>query len=377
MQRIVSSPRVDWQRIVESQGFIFHSTDSPYWNEEAYYRLTAHEVSVLEQATNELHARSLDAAQHVIDAKRYAELGIPAHAVPLIEATWNEEPPSLYGRFDLAFDGSRPPVMLEYNADTPTSLLEAAVIQWYWLEATHKDADQFNSLHERLIATWKDLKPYLHGTVLHFTGVEAIEDAMTLAYIQDCASQAGITTKGVAIDDIEYDHLEERFADQDRLPLTEVFKLYPWEWMVHEKFGQYLGRTATTTRWIEPAWKMVLSNKGILGILWELFPGHPNLVPAYLGGPRGMENFAKKPLLSREGANVTLIRAGRAVESGSDQGYGEEGYVYQQLVPVTAFAGKTPIIGSWVIGQTAAGIGIREADGLVTGNLSRFVPHLF
>ena len=90
--------------------------------------------------------------QHVIDENRYAELKIPEHAIPLIERAWKEEPPSIYGRFDLAYDGKSPPVMLEYNADTPTSLLEASVIQWDWLEALHKGADQFNSIHERLVA---------------------------------------------------------------------------------------------------------------------------------------------------------------------------------------------------------------------------------
>ena len=53
---------------------------------------------------------------------------------------------------------------------------------------------------------------------------------------------------------------------------------------------------------------MVLSNKGILAILWDLFPGHPNLLPAYLDEPNGMFEYVKKPLLSREGANVTCTR---------------------------------------------------------------------
>ena len=80
---------------------------------------------------------SLAAVQHVIDNKLYAQMGIPASAVPLVETSWEAEPPSLYGRFDLAYCGNGPPKLLEYNADTPTSLLEAAVAQWYWLEDAH------------------------------------------------------------------------------------------------------------------------------------------------------------------------------------------------------------------------------------------------
>ena len=59
----------------------------------------------------------------------------------------------------------------------------------------------------------------------------------------------------------------------DNQPLGAVFKLYPWEWMVREEFGKHLG--AASTLWIEPPWKMPLSNKGILPVLWKLYPRHP------------------------------------------------------------------------------------------------------
>src|SRR5262245_8029309 len=148
MERIVTERRANWQEAVEARGLKWHTGTTPYWSEDAYYQFTTEEIDQIERATNELHARCLEAVQHVIDEKRYGELQIPEHAIPLIEKSWKDEPPSIYGRFDLAYDGSSPPVMLEYNADTPTSLLEAAVIQWDWLEAKFKDADQFNSIHE-------------------------------------------------------------------------------------------------------------------------------------------------------------------------------------------------------------------------------------
>ena len=112
---------------------------------------TTDEIDTIERATNELHERCLEAVQHVIDESRYAELQDSRARDSAHRETWKEEPPSIYGRFDLAYDGKSPPVMLEYNADTPTSLLEASVIQWDWLEALHKGADQFNSIHERLV----------------------------------------------------------------------------------------------------------------------------------------------------------------------------------------------------------------------------------
>jgi glutathionylspermidine synthase len=378
MQRIASAPRPDWQSIVEARGLKWHTGQTPYWSEDAYYQFTTEQVETIERATAELHARCLEAVQHVIDAKRYDELKIPAHAIPLITKSWEEEPPSVYGRFDLAYDGTSPPKMLEYNADTPTSLLEVSVIQWDWLQTVHPGADQFNSIHEKLVEYWRWISGDLEqntdlGAMVHFASIDDIEDGMTAAYLADTAAQAGLQVKLLAMEDIGWDPQRKEFCDREDVAIDTLFKLYPWEWLVHEPFGAHIKPAEIVT--IEPAWKMVLSNKGILPILWEMFPDHGNLLPAYFDDPGEMWEYAKKPLLSREGANVTIHTMKEHVESTGD--YGAEGYVFQQLAPIPEIDGKRPIIGSWIIGQEPAGMGIREADGWVTGNTSRFVPHLF
>jgi len=376
MRRVDISPRRNWQKRVEEVGLTFHTAGGvAYWNEAACYELTAAQVDELELATNTLHGLCLQAVQHVIDHKLYGRMGIPPHAVPLIERAWEEEPPSIYGRFDLSYDGKTPPRMLEYNADTPTSLLEAAVAQWFWLQDVAPGADQFNSIHERLLAAWAELKPYLRGNVLYFASLDDPEDGMTATYLQDTAHQAGIATEYIRVHDIGWNAGRGEFVDGLMRPMESVFKLYPWEWMVHEEFGEHLGHGAT--QWIEPAWKMVLSNKGILPVLWELFPKCPYLLPAYFdAAPLAGADHVRKPLLSREGANVTVHAGGRTLaDTGGD--YGEEGYVYQAYAPLPDFGGHRPVIGSWVIAQEAAGIGIRESGGVVTDNFSRFVPHLF
>jgi glutathionylspermidine synthase len=378
MKRIASEPRADWREIVEARGLKWHTGAEPYWSETAYYQFTTDEIDAIERGTNELHARCIEAVQHVIDERRYSELRIPEHAIPLIEQTWKDEPPSIYGRFDLAYDGNGPPVMLEYNADTPTSLLEASVIQLDWLEQCHGGADQFNSLHERLVSTWREMIPYLPsrgslGPLVHFSSMDDVEDGMTAAYLAETAVQAGLRAQLVGVSDVGWDPDAREFVDLANEKIETLFKLYPWEWVIHEPFAQHIGSAGTL--FIEPAWKMVLSNKGILAILWDLFPGHPNLLPAYLDEPNGMFEYVKKPLLSREGANVTVHTMKEHLESSGE--YGAEGYVFQQLAPIPDFDGKRPVLGSWVVGQEAGGMGVREADGWVTGNTSRFVPHLF
>lgn len=369
MKRCQIAPRDSWRARIEEQGLVFHTTADTgvYWGEGTFYEFTSDEIDVIEEATAELHACCLDAAACVIEDRRYAELGIPELAVPLIEKSWHDEPPSLYGRMDLAFGPDGVPKLLEYNADTPTSLLEAGVIQWTWLADCFPDADQFNSLHDRLLETWRELRPLVASTV-HFGFVEDVEDEMTVGYLRDTAEQAGLATIAIAMEDLGVRN--GGLVDLDQRPVASLFKLYPWEGLLADPMARELPRLAT--QWLEPAWKMVLSNKAILPVLAELFPDHPNILPASrapLPGP-----WVRKPLLGREGANVTIAAPGVDVATGGP--YEPSGFVYQQYADLGEHAGMRPVIGSWVIGGEPAGIGIRETAGYVTSNTARFVPHV-
>lgn len=374
MQRHRITPRNKWQEKVESLGFGFHSTDVPYWDESVYYSFELEEILHLEKATATLWEMCLEAVQHVIDHKLYDKFRVPFSYIPYIEDEWNEDVPAIYGRFDLCYKNGQIK-LLEFNADTPTSLYEAGIVQWFWLQDFDKTKDQFTSIHEKLIAYWKYLIPYLHPGKLHFTCLkETLEDLTNTEYMRDCAIQAGLETKLVFIDDIGWDNASRQFLDMEDEPILNLFKLYPWEWIAQEKFGGNILLDANKMHVIEPAWKMLLSNKAILPILWELFPNHEYLLPAYFE-QQGMDSFVKKPILSREGANIEMVRNHMPLTSTTGS-YGVEGYVYQSLFELPNFDDQYPVIGSWVIGQEPAGMGIRESSGLITENTSRFVPHL-
>ena len=368
--------RASWQSTVESQGLIYHTPNGQkYWDESAYYEFTSQEVDAIEAATNELWTMWLAAIQKVIDEKRFAELRIPAAAVPLIVSSWNNEPPALHGRFDLACDGKGSIKALEFNADTPTALLEASVIQWHWQQDTHKDADQFNSIHEKLLAKLADIKPYVTGSPLYFTHAADTEDMITVTYLRDLAQQSGFTTEALTAAEIGWDG--KQFVDLANKPIRSIYKLYPWEWLLAEPFAPNLIATYDAMQWIEPPWKLVASNKGILAILWELYPKHPLLLEAHLDNPSIMMDYVKKPLYSREGANVTLVN-GASTKLSTPGNYGDGSFVYQANANIPAFDGMYPVVGSWyVIDQGACGMGIRESDTPITNNLSRFVPHIF
>jgi glutathionylspermidine synthase len=370
MERLASRPRAEYARRVESQGLSFHARGG-YWTEDACYRFGADEVDVLEAATGELVALCGAALDRVIHEGRLGELAIPTAFHDAVAASWRAQQPSLYGRFDLAYDGASPPKLLEYNADTPTSLLEAAVIQWTWREDVHPDADQFNSLHERLIEAWSVLPSEAPVALACLADQE--EDWVTCAYLLDTLVQSGRQGTIVELGDIGWDPAGRSFLDGENVPIEQLFKLYPWEWLMREEFGPHL--LECTTRFLEPMYKAALSSKGLLPILWEYFPGHRNLLEAH-ATPGRLRAYARKPLLSREGQNVTLVRDGVTIaEVGGD--YGDGGFIEQALCPLPDFGGVYPVVGSWVVAGAAAGIGIRESNGLITTDQSRFVPHYF
>lgn len=374
MNRIPISPRNNWQQLVERLGFGFHTTNVPYWDESAFYSFNMEEILKIEDATAGLWDMCLHAVQYTIDHKLYDQFHIPEQIVPYLERTWREDHASIYGRFDLCYKNGRIK-LLEFNADTPTSLYEAGIVQWFWLQDFDKSKDQFNSIHEKLIAQWKVLRGRLYPGLLHFSCLkETLEDLTNIEYLRDCAMQAGIPTKLVFIDDIGWDEESSLFVDLEEAPVKNLFKLYPWEWMVREEFGRNILTERNRPLIIEPAWKMILSNKAILPLLWELYPDHPYLLPAYFENGK-LPDYVKKPILSREGANIEMV-AGNKVIQHTDGEYGEEGFIYQELFQLPDFEGRYPVIGSWVVGGEPAGIGIRESDTLVTDNYSRFVPHL-
>src|SRR5215469_16548337 len=241
MRRIVCEERTDWRATAERVGFLFHTIDGePYWDESAYYGFTLQQIERdIEAPTAELEAMCRElVARAVKDERILRALQIPERFWTFIAASMRRNEASLYGRFDLSYDANGPAKLLEYNADTPTSVFETAVFQWTWLEEAiarqiiPRNADQYNSLHERLVAAWK---PIGQGRHVHFAGVtDSAEDLGTLAYLEDTARQAGLATTILAIGDIGRTP-RGQFVDRDERPIEIAFKLYPWEWMFREE----------------------------------------------------------------------------------------------------------------------------------------------
>lgn len=356
----------------------------PYWDESAYYQFTLKQIEQdLEDPTVEIHQMCLDVVDRVVNSEKLLQqFQIPKQYWQMIADSWQAQEPSLYSRLDFCYHGNGPAKLYENNADTPTSLYESGFWQWLWLQdlvdtnQLARNADQFNSLQEKLIHRLADIARYYKVDMIHFSSCkDTDEDRGTVQYLQDCAAEAGLSNPFVYIEDIGIAK-EGCFTDLGDNPIATLFKLYPWEFMQREEFGDYI--QSSETNWIEPIWKSILSNKALMPMLWKLHKGHPNLLPAYFEDELALASEAKlvkKPIYSREGANISIIENGKTLVEAHGP-YGEEGFIYQAYFPLPRFENNHTLIGSWLVDDQAAGISVREDTSEITQDLSRYLPHV-
>jgi len=363
-------PRPDWENKCQAEGlpyahypgvlwpsggFIPESwARDPYWNESSAYEVNSAGMWQIEKASYELHSMCLEAAAEVVESDDLLEkFGIPAALWPAIRHSWRTRETDLAGRLDLLWNGVTPPKLAEYNADTPTVLVESAGAQRSWfldfLSASQTGnagkISQFNVLQEALEAAFRELRDDYERTAgsefsaenpltLIFTtqkpsaDSEFLEERSTMGYMYKRASSTGIPSEMVDIEEFDEPVMFESIlkASSVNNPVLAaslvIWKLYPYEWLIQEKLGLALTNPAFLnghTRWLEPAWKLVLSSKAMLAYLWEKHPGHENLLPAFysfdhaemaassekvsLKHIKGNE-WVAKPRFGREGAGI-------------------------------------------------------------------------
>lgn len=374
-------PRSGWQDTVRNLGL---GVDNPedYWREDAYYVFTEDEAKLIGDATRSCYdvlAHAGDAMFAYHDGEWLRRIGIPEKVIPALKRAWDNEPPALnYGRMDFGYDGANEPKLFEFNCDSPTQLLEAAVLQAQWAGDVLPGYDQFNVITQELMRGWARIAPQMIGKTIHFTCVPNIEDECNTHYMQMTADLAGLPTKFVYIPDIGLTAGGELVDDED-IVMRAICKLYPWQWLMNESYADAILSRYDSTVWIEPIWKMLWENKGVLSLAKSLEPDNPFLLDTSFVKPSG-GSYVEKPVIGRGGANVRVMKnsvmIGRGKPSGIDRTDGEFGTVFQQFVEIPEMAENTyPVIGSWIVAGIPAGIGVREG-GLVTGDDAVFVPHI-
>jgi glutathionylspermidine synthase len=377
MQRITIDPRANQVAEFAKLGYSWHTAAGvPYWNEDAYYQFTPAEIAVLVQTAERMHGLYVEAVQYVIDNRLFPLMGISSDIARKITEWWDADIPSILGRFDFLYDGVNPPKLLEYNADTPGNLFETAIMQANWREQRFPQAGQFNSLREALTDRWRQLLVGRRGDAdqLHVVAEgHSPEDIENVQFVGQCALDAGYRVKYLPIQELGM--ADGVFYDLDNKPMTQIFKQYAWEWLMKDAFGEFVDPTRAW--WLEPMWKMAMSCKGLLPVLWDMYPGHPNLLPAFRSSSDlAGSMFVRKPTWGRQGANIQIVDATGKILSETSGDYTKDGYIYQGYMPQQDFNGYRPNVGVWIVCDKACGLGIREDTGLIMQNNSRFVPHL-
>lgn len=378
MQRRTLTPRPDWPTRLQEVGIDW--ADEAYWQEGAYYAFGLDEIERIEEGAQTLTDLLLDTAGHVITHGDLSELGIPAMLHSAVRESWERQDTSLYMRLDLAYDGEHLH-LLECNGQTPTSLIEASVAQWTWLEnhlaAGHLPVgtDQWNQVHEQLLARWGRIAS--GGVrVLHVAAGESNEDWATVTYLQDLAEQSGLRTQSLAVAELGRSPQRRFLIDLDDQDIQHLLWLWPFEFAWEEAFGPELA--LTHTRFIEPLWKAVLSSKGLLAALYARHPDCPLVLPASLSPGSLSGEVVRKPLYSREGQNVSIVGPDADATGGQ---YGDLRVVEQRYAPLPSFAAadgmpRYPVLGAWIAGNTVCGMGVREAARRITDDRASFVPHV-
>ena len=395
---VVGSSVVKLQKIapletqyLESLGFVWHTDndESAYISDELVV-ISEQEAEAYYEATNTLYDMFVEAGEYVVENNLFHEIGIPFNLVEVIKESWeNDVHWHLYGRFDLAggVDG-KPIKLLEFNADTPTALFETAIIQWAMLKQNGlEESSQFNATYEALVENFKrlvileedvsDFEERYEGWKFLFTSIRGnAEEENTVKLLQHIANEAGYETEFAYIDEVEFDSDEGIFFNDENYELW--FKLIPWEDIALEEsdLAMLLTNIIKNQKAIifNPAYTLLFQSKGLLKILWDLYPNHPLLLESSFEPLQGQKQV-EKPVFGREGANVSILdEDAKALES-EDGDYANHKMLYQAYTQLATDTQGNSYQAGVFYAYEACGLGFRKG-GKILNNMSKFVGHI-
>ncbi len=376
---------------LESLGFVWHtdSDETPYISDELVV-ISQAQAEAYYEAGNELYDMFVEAGEYIVEHDLFHDIGIPFNLVDLIKESWeNDVHWHLYGRFDLAggIDG-QPIKLLEFNADTPTALFETAIIQWAILKQNNlEEESQFNGLYESLLDNFKRLitldesveefEEQYDGWKFLFTSIkDNEEEENTVRLMQHIADEAGYETEFAYIDEIEFSDEEGIFYEGENYELW--FKLIPWEDIALEEsdLAMILKNIIMNQKAIifNPAYTLMFQSKGMLKVLWDLYPNHPLLLETSFEPLKGKKQVSK-PIFGREGESVSILNSDGSTLQNIEGDYDNHKMVYQEYTQLPTDAeGHSYQAGLFYVYESSA-LGFRKG-GLILDNMSKFVGHI-
>lgn len=376
---------------LESIGFGWHTDlDGSRYISNELVSITQDEAEAFYEATNELYDMYVAAAEYVINNDLFHELGIPFNLVDIIKSSWeNDVHWHLYGRFDLAggIDG-KPIKLIEFNADTPTSLFETAIIQWAMLKFNNLDeAAQFNDVYEALVENFKRLvtleedtsafDEYYEGWKILFSSIAgSSEDENTTRLLEAAARDAGFECDFAFASEVSFDDENGIFWNGQNWEYW--FKLIPWEMIAIDEsdLALIIKNIIKNQKAIilNPAYTLLFQSKGIMKILWDLYPNHPLLLESSFEPLNGKKQV-KKPFLAREGANVSIINSDGSIEIQNDGEYANGKFLYQEFADFAKDENGDSYQAGMFFAFEGCALGFRKGKDIID-NYSKFVGHI-
>ncbi len=377
---------------LESIGFVWHtdSDDSSYIADELVV-ISEDEAEAFYEATNELYEMFSEAGQYVIDNDLFHELNIPFNLVEVIKESWqNDVHWHLYSRFDLAggIDG-KPIKLIEFNADTPTSLFETAIIQWAMLKKNGLDEmSQFNNLYEalkdnfkRIITLDSDIEKFeehyskLGWKILFSSISSSSEDINTTKLLENIASEAGFNTDFEFIENVQFS--DDGIFKNDEL-FEFWFKLIPWEDIAIQESELALILTEIIKNQkaivFNPAYTLIFQSKAFMKILWDLYPNHPLLLETSFEPLKG-KKYVEKRAFGREGANTKIVNVDGSIDTQTSGDYDGHKAIYQEFYEFPQDAKGDYYQAGVFYAYEACALGFRRG-GKILNNMSKFVGHI-
>ena len=342
------------------------------------------------EAGNRLYELFVDAGEYVLRKDLLGTMGIPANLHALIRHTWEDDRNlHLFGRFDFAGGTDGLPIkLLEFNADTPTSLPETAIIQWGQLRANGiPEEEQFNFVYDALIANFKrlrELNPDREPAILFSTLRDAPEDDHNVQLLEMAAREAGFETAFRYVDEVIFSAYNGIFASEGQGNTTQYpywFKLIPWEYIALDEPDLMDTLTKIVVNGhamvLNPAYTMLFQSKAILAYLWDRNPEEPTLLECSLQEPIGRSHypFVEKVVLGREGANVAIFDAEGLPESVRSGEYENQIKVYQALAQLARDEQGQYYQAGVFFAYEACGLGFRRSPNRIIDNAAQFVGH--
>ena len=376
--------------VLEEIGLDWHTdSDGTDYIASDLVMVTADECTAYYEAANTIYEMYIEAAEHVIENDLFFDIGIPFNLVEAIKKSWEHDVHwHLYGRFDFSggIDG-KAIKLIEFNADTPTGLFETAILQWALLKSNGFDeAKQFNNVYEaisenfkRLVMLFEDPADFVNhydGWKILFSSIEGnSEEEVTTRLLEKMAVDAGYETRFAFLDEVGFDDNGIYAAEE----LCEYwFKLFAWEDLATDEPELVIQLQTIVDNQkaiiLNPAYTLLFQSKGMMKVLYELFPESPYLLETSFEPLKG-KAYVEKRMFGREGANTKIVNEDGSVMQELDGDYAHHKAIYQEYVEFAEDVNQQSYQAGVFFAYEACGLGFRRG-GKILDNMSKFVGHM-